>query len=273
MAWFHCQFCDLLRELSDKHIGKPAKCPKCKKRGTVVGARDTDLPTIGRVVDGGDEPQPSQPIEDGSIGSYLSGFTELQNAPSATGVVTFTAEGDIDDWQNDSSASSAIPPPQSQYEQGTAAPSPSKLQRLYKRAANWSSKDNPGRVFESYVTVGYLRWAWKLAIVVIGIVWLVGSLAIIFTFLSGSGLSTDESEGEQTARLSLVQYLFAWALSAGFKLVGLVIVLVLFTLISLLELFLARMSLETVAVFFDIAHDIRRLADTNANSEPTSNVA
>lgn len=268
MAWFHCQFCDLLRELSDEHIGKPAKCPKCKKRGTVVGTRDADLPTIGRVVDDGDESQPSQPIEGGLIGSFLDGFTEPRNPTSETGVVTFTAEGDIDDWQNDSPASSAIPPPRSQQKRGTAALSPSKLQSLYERAANWSSKDNPGRVFESYVTVGYLRWAWKLAIVVIGIVWLVGSLAIIFTFLSGTGLSE-----EQTARLSLVQYLFAWALSAGFKLVGLVIVLVLFTLISLLELFLARMSLETVAVFFDIAHDIRRLADTNAISEPTSTVA
>ncbi len=268
MAWFHCQFCDLLRELSDEHVGKPAKCPKCKKRGTVVGTHERDLPTIGRLVDDNGEPEPLKPTEDGAIGSFLSGFADLQNATSATGVVTEAEDGDIDDWQNDSPASSAIPPPRSQQKQGTATLSPNKLQSLYERAANWSSKDNPGRVFESYVTVGYLRWAWKLAIVVIGIVWLVGSLAIIFTFLSGTGLSEN-----QLARLSGVQIVFTWALSAGFKLVGLVIVLVLFTLISLLELFLARMSLETIAVFFDIAHDIRRLADTNAISETTSNGA
>lgn len=42
--------------------------------------------------------------------------------------------------------------------------------------------------------------------------------------------------------------------------------IVAFTFIDVLCLLLVRISLETVAVFFDIAEDMRRLADSNENA-------
>lgn len=137
-------------------------------------------------------------------------------------------------WQNDKAGSSR---------QSTAS---TPLEGLYQRAAEGSVKDSTGRVFKSYVTVRYLRWVWNGSKFAIGISWLIGMFVIAFSSIE----------------------LIADNAVKGCAL--LVIGVVLWSAFCLLQLLMARISLETVAVFFDIAHDIRRLADSNVKFERTS---
>ena len=261
MAWFHCQFCNCLRELSDEHIGKPAKCPQCKKRGTVVGTRDGELSTIGRDIDGHDEPQSIAPSETASSGQFWNQFAEPNPSPTVASSTANAEPDEIDDWQNDESASAAPSAPNDT----DSMPLRNRVQGFYQRAAEWSVKDSTGRVFETYITVRYLRWAWKVAIGVIGVSWLIG-----MWFFGVTGFEVIfKTTAEETAKQSV----FAFFALGAFKIIVLAILLGLFTLICLLELFLVRMGLETVAVFFDIAHDIRRLADGRSSLEQTSDVA
>ena len=116
------------------------------------------------------------------------------------------------------------------------------------RVRTRSSERNTGRVFENYVTVTYLRVLWKIAIFVSVIAWLV--------FVGGQVVVLSEQlNGELNAELDLARAV-GGALGA----------IVAFTFIDVLCLLLVRISLETVAVFFDIAEDMRRLADSNENA-------
>lgn len=115
------------------------------------------------------------------------------------------------------------------------------------RVRTRSSERNTGRVFENYVTVTYLRVLWKIAIFVSVIAWLV----YVGGQVNDSVVLSKQLNGELNGEPD-----FARA-------VGLAVA---FTFIDVLSLLLVRISLETVAVFFDIAEDMRRLADSNENA-------
>lgn len=262
MAWFHCQFCDLLRELSDEHIGKPAKCPQCKKRGMVVGTRDGGLPTIGRGVDDHEEPQSISPSDTASSGQFWNQFAEPNPSPTVASSTANTEPDEIDDWQNDEPMPSPRPTATAPPKMSSSMPLPHRLGNFLRRGLKWTPGNSGGRVFENYITVSYLRSLWKLALITVGLIWLIGSVGGI---VGGIGWIF-ESIGEKE---TLGTYI-------GFAILKTILVAIgfgLFTIVCLLELFIVRMSLETVAVFFDIAHDIRRLADGSSSLEPTSDVS
>lgn len=262
MAWFHCQFCDLLRELSDEHIGKPAKCPNCKKRGTVVGARDGGLPTIGRGVDDHEEPQSISPSDTASSGQFWNQFAEPNPSPTVASSTANTEPDEIDDWQNDESASSPTSKTPTPPNTTNSTSLRNRFGNVFDRGLKWSPQNSGGRVFESYITVSYLRSLWKLAFTIVVAIWLIGSVGGIVGGIGWIFESTGEKE-------TLGTYI-------GFAILKTILVVIgfgLFTIVCLLELFVARMSLETIAVFFDIAHDIRRLADGYSTPEPTPSPA
>jgi uncharacterized membrane protein YvlD (DUF360 family) len=261
MAWFHCQFCDLLRELSDEHVGKPAKCPKCGKRGKVDAGHTPELPTIGKLVnDDGHE----QTADSSSVSGDMNTFWNTMVAPagvshaqSANNAAIAEVE-DIDDWQTDRPSSS--PPPRPTRSDAANETAATNRESLLERARNWAGQGTSGRVFETYHAVRYLRWSWMIGRVLLAVVWGAGTVGIAL-----NGLETAWHHAVHVSAKNGALFPIAF----GFDLVLLILVAGLFTLVAILLLWWFRVVIETIAVFFDMAHDLRRLADTMPRVERT----
>lgn len=155
-------------------------------------------------------------------------FPQSPAAPAAPPAATEAAPKDVEPGY-------AVEGDGDEYEPSSALPAPRLSRRRDRQGARTPTESNEtgGRVFNTYFSIGYIRTLWtvNVAIAMLGAAAVIG--LTIMRILSGSPSSTEV----------LTEILMGLGVCGAIA----------------IELVMVRISLETVAVFFDILHEVQRI--------------